>query len=157
MGTVFLALDRKLQRQVAIKFVALQGRAAVRRFIDEARVTARCTHPNIVVIHEISEDAGTPYMVLEYVKGESLLHKLQRAAIAPACAVDIALQTARALAFAHARGIVHRDLKPANILIGDDNTVKIVDFGIAKSIGLDDAPLGAEGAMAGAGGDVTVT
>ena len=134
MGQVFLAKDVKLDRQVAIKFVAVEGPAAVSRFMAEARVTARCTHPNIVVIHEIGEHAGIPYMVLEYVEGDSVLGLLQRGPLSPGRVVTIMTQVARALAFAHSRGIAHRDLKPANVLIALDGTAKIVDFGIAKPL-----------------------
>jgi serine/threonine protein kinase len=156
MGTVFLARDEKLQRKVAIKFVAVRGAVAVARFTAEARVTARCTHANIVVVHDIGEHEGVPYMVLEYVEGESLLAVLQRGAVAPARTLAIALQAARALAYAHSRGIVHRDFKPANVLLAGD-TVKIVDFGIAKSLEEHEVAGANEAALAGAFVDATMT
>jgi hypothetical protein len=134
MGQVFLARDTKLDRKVAIKFVAMNGAAAVERFMAEARVTARCTHPNIVVIHEISEHAGVPYTVLEYVAGDSVSARLKNGPMSPDRVVNIMTQVARGMAAAHARGIIHRDLKPANILLGTDGAVKVVDFGIAKHV-----------------------
>jgi serine/threonine protein kinase len=134
MGQVFLARDTKLDRQVAIKFVIVPGKAAVARFMAEARVTARCMHPNIVVIHEIDEHQGMPYTVLEYVQGESVSARLRGGPLPPARVAAIMTQVARAIAAAHARGIIHRDLKPANILLGADGTVKVVDFGIAKFV-----------------------
>jgi len=134
MGQVFLARDTKLDRKVAIKFVAMDGAAAVERFMAEARVTARCVHPNIVVIHEISEHAGVPYTVLEYVAGDSVAVRLRQGAMPPERVVGIMTQVARAMVAAHAKGIIHRDLKPANILLGADGAVKVVDFGIAKHV-----------------------
>jgi len=132
MGRVYLAKDAKLDRQVAIKFITLHGATARLRFLDEARVTARCTHPNIVVIHDIAEHDGLPFMVLEYVRGPSLASLLGGAPIPPEQAVPIMAQVARALVHAHAQHIVHRDLKPGNILLGPDGMVKVVDFGIAR-------------------------
>jgi len=141
MGRVFLADDGKLARKVAIKFIALRGRAALSRFIDEARLTARCKHPNIVVIHDIAEQQGVPFMVLEHVAGPSLSTLLRAGALPPDQAVRIAWQVAEALAHAHAQGIIHRDLKPANILLDVDGKAKVVDFGIARSL---DAPGGSD-------------
>jgi serine/threonine protein kinase len=150
MGQVFLALDAKLDRKVAIKFVSVKSPTLVTRFMSEARVTAKCTHPNIVVIHDISEHQGLPFMVLEYVRGASLATLLRDGAMPPERVVRIALQVARALAYAHSRGVIHRDLKPANILLSDDGAVKVVDFGIAKHFDLPDAAI-EEGAAAPAG------
>src|SRR5687768_16540215 len=99
MGQVFLALDAKLDRKVAIKFVSVKSPALVTRFMAEARVTAKCTHPNIVVIHDISEHQGLPFMVLEYVKGASLATLLRNGAMTPERVIPIALQVARALAY----------------------------------------------------------
>jgi hypothetical protein len=154
MGTVYLAHDDRLDRQVAIKFVSVVGPVAIERFLSEARVTARCKHPNIVDIHAIGDDDGQPYMVLEYVEGESLQARLQRGPLAPAEAVAILVQVARGLAFAHARGVIHRDLKPANILVDAAGHAKIADFGIAKPFGEDG---GRDGGTLGAAGPSDLT
>jgi len=140
MGRVYLAQDVKLERKVAIKFVAVHGTTARLRFLDEARVTARCTHPNIVVIHDIAEHDGLPFMVLEYVPGTSLAGALRSGPIPPERAVPIMTQVARALVHAHGHAIIHRDLKPANILLGADGIVKVVDFGIAHPLDGPHAP-----------------
>jgi|GEM_PF-2409062 len=132
MGCVYLARDVRLDREVAIKFVAVDGPAATQRFIAEARVTARCKHPNIVDIYEIDDVDDHPYMVLEYVEGESVQALLARGPVAPEPALAIMTQVARGLAFAHSRSIIHRDLKPANILVTAGGVAKIVDFGIAR-------------------------
>ncbi|WP_224361853.1 serine/threonine-protein kinase [Hyalangium versicolor] len=132
MGTVFLARDLRLGRRVAIKFLHSTAQEITRRFILEARATARCSHENIVVIHEVGEFQGSPFMVLEFLQGQSL-HKLvggQR--LPPARAVELMVPVVRALACAHAEGIVHRDLKPDNILVTESGTLKVLDFGIAK-------------------------
>lgn len=132
MGVVYLARDNKLGRRVAIKFLQIQHPELVRRFIVEARVTARCTHENIVVIHEVGEFAGSPFMVLEYVDGQPMASMRAQAPLPVTRAVEILVPVVRALARAHEEGIVHRDLKPENILLGNSGTVKVLDFGIAK-------------------------
>jgi eukaryotic-like serine/threonine-protein kinase len=147
MGAVFLALDTKLHRRVAIKFVHTNDRQMTERFLDEARTTARCQHENIVVVHEVNEQDGNPYMVLEYLEGESLRQYLDRTAAASSTdstgahrsaalpveeAVAIITSVVRALECAHGRGIIHRDLKPENIFLCRSGHVKVLDFGIAK-------------------------
>jgi Protein kinase domain/FG-GAP-like repeat len=139
MGKVFLAQDTKLDRKVAIKFVSVDSPAHLARFIPEARVTARCTHPNIVVIHDISDHTGLPFMVLEYLTGESLSTLLKKGALAPERTVRLMVQVARALDYAHSHGIIHRDLKPANVIITAGDVVKVLDFGIAKYLGRPDS------------------
>jgi predicted Ser/Thr protein kinase len=136
MGRVFLAEDERLARKVALKVIAVRGPDAAARFLAEARVTAKCIHPNIVVIHDISTHGALPFMVLEYVEGRSLA-ELKPGELSPERAIEIMLQVARALEHAHSLGVIHRDLKPGNILIGPNGTVKVVDFGIARL--LDDA------------------
>ncbi|HUS63278.1 MAG TPA: serine/threonine-protein kinase, partial [Kofleriaceae bacterium] len=139
MGQVYLARDTRLDRLVAMKFIATQDRDLAERFIVEARATARCTHENIVVIHEVDSHEGMPYMVLEYLEGEPLVALLQRSGrLAPARAVELMIPAVRALERAHALGIVHRDLKLENIFVTRTGQVKVLDFGVAKVLDDDD-------------------
>lgn len=150
-GKVFLARDTRIGRLVAIKLVTLATELAQRnRLLAEARATARCKHENIVVIYEVDVYDALPYMVLEYVEGMTLRAWMHRRAgmantlqcqpggehvrVSPALCVEMMLSVARALVCAHAQGIVHRDLKPENILVGDDGSIKVVDFGIAMPV-----------------------
>ncbi|MEM1418881.1 MAG: serine/threonine-protein kinase, partial [Myxococcota bacterium] len=132
MGQVFLARDTKLGRPVALKFLRLRGADHVRRFLSEARATARCQHENIVVIYEASEAFGRPYLALEYLDGAPLGDRLAAGPVPADEAVAIVLPVLRALARAHALGIVHRDLKPDNLFLTREGVVKVLDFGIAK-------------------------
>lgn len=132
MGVVHLARDVRLGRRVAIKVLKTQDRELTRRFIVEARTTARCTHENIVIIHEAGEHQGSPFMVLEFLEGRSLADYLDSDPPTIPHAVEIMVSVVRALVRAHEQGIVHRDLKPDNIFITDSGTVKVLDFGIAK-------------------------
>jgi serine/threonine protein kinase len=132
MGTVFLARDTRLGRRVAIKFLHAPTPGITRRFILEARATARCSHENIVVIHEVGEFQGSPFMVLEYLQGQPLNKAISGQRLPPARAVELMVPVVRALAAAHAQGIVHRDLKPENIFVTESGTLKVLDFGIAK-------------------------
>src|SRR5262245_36185766 len=142
MGEVHLALDKRLGRKVAIKllpaeFTTDEGR--VRRFSQEARAASALNHPNIITIHEIGETAteigSLRYIVTEYVEGETLRQRIERAPqqrIEPPEAIDIALQIASALSAAHEAGITHRDIKPDNVMARRDGIVKVLDFGLAK-------------------------
>ncbi len=137
MGDVYRARDRKLQREVAIK--ALPPEFAVdaeriARFEREAQLLAALHHPNIAGIHELLEHAGSRYLVLELVDGETLAERIQAGRLALDEVVPIARQIADALEAAHDQGIVHRDLKPANIKVRPDGAVKVLDFGLAKAI-----------------------
>jgi serine/threonine protein kinase len=132
MGTVFLARDIRLGRRVAIKFLHTSNPEITRRFILEARATARCSHENIVVIYEVGEFDGSPFMVLEYLQGQPLNKCVGGKRLPPARAVELMVPVVRALVCAHGQGIVHRDLKPENILVTDSGTIKVLDFGIAK-------------------------
>lgn len=136
MGAVYLARDTRLGRLVAIKLLAERSEMFIERFLREARVTARCGHENIVVIHEAGEHQGHPFMVLEYLEGQNLREWMdeQGGAIAVQRAIDIILPVVRALDAAHRQGIVHRDLKPENIMITASGRIKVLDFGIAKPI-----------------------
>jgi serine/threonine protein kinase len=140
MGAVYAARDTKLGRKVAIKFLSSENHPELTaRFILEAKATAQCNHENIVVIHEVGETAGNPFMVLEYLQGAPLTQLLQDGRkLPPAQAIELMVPVVRALTVAHAHNIVHRDLKPDNIFVTDAGTVKVVDFGIAKLLHGDD-------------------
>ena len=138
MGIVLLARDTKLGRLVAIKLLRDRGRATS-RLLAEALATARCRHEGIVVIHEVDETDGHPYMVLEYLEGRTLRDVLSSGARGASLArpkglaLDIVMSVVRALAAAHERDVVHRDLKPENIMILDaGGGVKMLDFGMAR-------------------------
>ena len=133
MGQVFVALDRGLDRHVAIKFISgLADPIARARFLTEARAVARLQHPQVVTVHRIGEAEGRPYIVSELVRGETL-DKLARP-VAWRRALDIALDLARGLAAAHKSGVLHRDIKPSNAILGEDGRTKLLDFGLAKLI-----------------------
>jgi eukaryotic-like serine/threonine-protein kinase len=133
MGSVFLARDLRLGRRVAIKFLHSNEAEQTQRFLIEARATARCQHDNIVVIYEVGEHAGAPYIVLEFMSGKPLNHLTEHGQRLPYTgAVEIMSSVLRALECAHAQGIVHRDLKPDNVFITETGTIKVLDFGIAK-------------------------
>ena len=128
MGEVWRGRDARLGRDVALKFVAAAGADRLARFEDEARTLAALNHPNICVVY----DVGPDFIAMELVEGAPLLPDPQRSVRA---LVDLAVQIADGLAAAHSAGIVHRDLKPDNVLVNSDGRVKIVDFGLAKSLG----------------------
>jgi serine/threonine protein kinase len=132
MGTVYLARDTRLARRVAIKFLHSSEVSLTERFLVEARATAQCSHEHIVVIHEVSEHRGQPFMVLEYLKGRPLTKLLAMGPMSPSRAVELIVPVARALVCAHALDIVHRDLKPDNVFVTESGTIKVLDFGIAK-------------------------
>lgn len=134
MGAVFLARDDKLARSVAIKWLLSTDHELVRRFVAEARATARCHHENIVVIHEVEEHEGHPYIVFEYLQGTTLRHWMREheQPLRANQVLDIIIPVVRALAHAHKLNVVHRDLKPENIMLTDSGAVKVLDFGIAK-------------------------
>ncbi|HET7518744.1 MAG TPA: protein kinase [Actinomycetes bacterium] len=137
MASVYVATDRLLERQVAVKVLSpsdAQDPVFVERFRREARAAARLNHPNIVAVFDSGADADQPYLVMEYVPGQSLAQLLARQGrLAPRRAVELAIQVGAALAAAHAQGLVHRDIKPANVLVGPDGQVQVTDFGIAKA------------------------
>jgi eukaryotic-like serine/threonine-protein kinase len=135
MGAVYLARDTKLGRRVAIKFLHSQSAEHTARFILEGRATAQCHHENIIIIHDVGEHLGNPYMVLEYLQGSPLSKLLgERHSLPPGRAVELIVPVVRALVCAHEHNIVHRDLKPDNIFVTDSGTVKVLDFGIAKLV-----------------------
>ncbi len=133
MGTVFLARDLRLGRRVAIKFLQSNQPELTQRFLVEARTTARCQHDNIVVIYEVGEHNGAPYIVLEFLNGKPLTEYTQNGQkLHYSKAVETMCAILRALQCAHEHGIVHRDLKPDNIFVMESGNLKVLDFGIAK-------------------------
>jgi serine/threonine-protein kinase len=137
MGEVYRARDLKLKREVAIKILPEEfSRDAdrVSRFQREAEVLASLNHPNIAAIHDLDEDSGTRYLVLELVEGDTLADRIARSAIPVEEALTIAIQICEALEAAHEKGIIHRDLKPANVKLTPDGKVKVLDFGLAKAL-----------------------
>ncbi|MEP6703538.1 MAG: protein kinase [Acidobacteriota bacterium] len=135
MGVVYLALDKRLNRKVALKLLPVfftQDPERLRRFQQEARAASALNHPNILTIHEVGHLDTTHYIATEFVEGESLRDRVNRASGKTMETLDIVMQVASALATAHEAGIVHRDIKPENIMVRQDGIVKVVDFGLAK-------------------------
>jgi serine/threonine protein kinase len=138
-GAVYLAHDPRLDRQVAIKTITVAPGEAreelVRTLLDEARTVSRLVHPNIVPLYDADEDAGTPFLVFEYVEGASLAERMRGEGRLPVVrAVEIAIAILMGVGYAHQRGIVHRDLKPANVLLDGANVPRVTDFGIACTL-----------------------
>jgi serine/threonine protein kinase len=141
MGVVYKARDSVLGRMVALKIMTTShadSSDSRERFLREARAVSMLQHANIVVVHELGEHEGNPYIVMEFLDGEPL-HRIiyERAPISLPQKIDIILQVSKALQYAHQKGIVHRDIKPGNILVLRDGTVKVVDFGLAHLAGSD--------------------
>ena len=137
MGEAYLAEDTSLNRKVAIKFLPERLGAddlSRRRLLKEAQAAARLDHPNICAVHEVSEEAGRIFIVMQYVEGETLASRIDNRRLEFGEILDIAVQVADALAEAHSRGIIHRDIKPQNILITARNQAKVLDFGLAKMV-----------------------
>ena len=164
MGDVYRAMDTRLEREVALKLISDSFLASEagggspspvgtphsrvhlshERFLREARAAATLNHPNICGIHDVGEQDGQPYLVMELLRGETLKEYLSHHSLSPAEVMTLGQQAASALAAAHAKGIVHRDIKPANLFVvesgRDRKQLKILDFGLAKKQGLDASP-----------------
>ncbi len=135
MGIVYEAEDLRLGRHVAIKFVhdnLLGDRKSIDRFEREAKAASRLSHPNVCTIHEIDDNNGHPFIVMEKLEGESLKQRMHGNPIELDALLDIGVQVGEALQALHAKGIIHRDIKPANIFITQSGQVKVLDFGLAK-------------------------
>ena len=139
MGHVYLARDVTLGRSVALKFVRPDRLSAgdLDRFITEARTVARLNHPHIVVLYDVSEHRGAPYLALEYLDGESLEERALRERLSIDEVLRLARAIADALAHAHAAGVRHCDLKPSNVVLPDNGRIRVVDFGLALADGSD--------------------
>ncbi len=141
MGVVYKAVDLKLGRTVALKFLPskfLEDKEKEKRFIQEAKTASALDHPNICTIYEINKtDNGELYIAMAYYQGQTLKEKIKNGHLDIKETLDISTQIAEGLNKAHSKGIIHRDIKPGNIIITEDGVVKILDFGLAKFAGID--------------------
>ena len=140
MGVVYRARDPNLDRTVAIKMVSLAGldleaeREYRKRLVVEGQAAGRLSHPGLVTMFDVREDEAEPYLVMEYVKGQSLQELVSREnrTLPLSTTLQLVQEIADALHYAHAQGVIHRDIKPANILVDDNGHANIADFGTAK-------------------------
>jgi len=137
MATVYLALDRRLEREVALKVMhahLADDPQFTARFIREARAAARLPHPGVVAVFDQGDDHGLLYLAMEYLAGRTLREVLDELGVlTPAEALDVIELVLEALAAAHSAGIVHRDMKPENVILTDDGRIKVADFGLARA------------------------
>jgi eukaryotic-like serine/threonine-protein kinase len=148
MGEVYLAVDTKLDRKVALKVLPSDVVAAnperMRRFVQEAKAASALNHPNILTIHEIDESDSIYFIATEFIDGETLRQRMRSTTTSLKDTLDVATQVASALTAAHAAGIVHRDIKPENVMLRHDGIAKVLDFGLAKLVDSSDADPEAE-------------
>jgi len=138
MGEVYKAVHTKLGQTVAIKMLSSEyseNESMKKRFLNEARIQAKFTHPNVVNILNFFEESNRAYLVMEYINGETLESVLKRrGTLQLEEALEISYAVISALVFMHSKGVIHRDIKPSNIMFTEEGTVKVTDFGIAKSL-----------------------
>ncbi len=137
MGVVYEAEDTRLSRHVALKFIPedmAKDSKSLDRFVREARAASQLNHPGICVIHDIEDNNGHPFIVMEKLEGRSLKELMRSRRLEVDEILDIGIQVADALAASHAKGIIHRDIKPANIFVAQNGQTKILDFGLAKMV-----------------------
>jgi serine/threonine-protein kinase len=143
MGAVYKAFDPRIKRSLAIKTIRLdiprqspEYKTFIERFYHEARISGTLSHPNIVTLYDIGEERAVPYLVMEYVEGETIASRLDAGQrFAPERVIALVSQIASAIDYAHSKGVVHRDIKPSNLILFDEERVKVTDFGIAKMTG----------------------
>jgi serine/threonine protein kinase len=137
MGRVYEATDPIINRHVAIKTISghlLQTPEARGRFVREAQAAGQLSHPNLITIHDIAEDDGAPFIVMEYLDGEELTAIIAKRRTTLDVKLRMMIDICQGLAYAHAKGLVHRDITPANIFVSKQQHVKILDFGLARGL-----------------------